>query len=48
VENFLYNGKRNFIALMAVAVLAALGANHAHNVQVSHAKVPVVEVVELT
>ena len=40
--------KRLTCALVAACVLAALGANHAHNVQVSHAKVPVVEVVELT
>lgn len=45
--NFLYDGKRNFIALIAIAVVAALGANHAQAMRTSHAKVPVVEVVEL-
>lgn len=48
MQNFLYNGKRNFIALMALAVLVAFGANHVHNVQLSHGKIPVVEVYELT
>jgi hypothetical protein len=47
MENLIYNGKRNFIALVTIAVVAALGANHAQAVRTSHAKVPVVEVVEL-
>jgi hypothetical protein len=48
MDNFLYNGKRNLIALLAVAVLVAVGANHANNVRLSHHKIPVVEVYELT
>ncbi|GIL41396.1 hypothetical protein [Roseiterribacter gracilis] len=48
MDNFLYNGKRNLIALLTVAVLVAVGANHAHNVHVAHTKIPVVEVIELT
>jgi hypothetical protein len=48
MDKFLYNGKRNLIALMAVAVLVAFGANHVQHERLSHAKVPVVEVVELT
>ena len=48
MDKFLYNGKRNLIALMAVAVVVAMGANHVQASRIQHAKIPVVEVYELT
>jgi hypothetical protein len=48
MQSFLYNAKRNVLALIALAVLLAFGANHAQALHLSHAKTPVVEVVELT